>query len=205
MTVDEKVRSKEQQILQAALDTICEEKIAGTRLREIARRAGISQGHLHYYFSSKDELLLESLELLLQEFVEARSQSLENSEAEPALKLRLFLEQKKEIILERAEIDIATMDFWIHSTQDPEWQNRFRNWYRAWRHDIETVVHQGVRSGVFSAAHAHMIPSLLVSLMEGAALQYHIDHEALDLDEYFSTAIDLVLDFLKISQSVEED
>ncbi len=46
-------------ILQAAAELIAEQGITETNVRQIALRAGISNGTLHYYFPSKDELIDE--------------------------------------------------------------------------------------------------------------------------------------------------
>lgn len=48
-------------VLQAALDVIVERGLANTRMSDIAEQAGMSPGHILYYFESKDDLLLELL------------------------------------------------------------------------------------------------------------------------------------------------
>jgi AcrR family transcriptional regulator len=49
-------REREEQILAAALETFGERGLAGARLEEIARRAGIAKGTVYLYFDSKDDL-----------------------------------------------------------------------------------------------------------------------------------------------------
>src|SRR3989304_4224950 len=56
--------STEGRILEAALDCIAEQGIAATSTYAIAERAGLNQGNIHYYFRSKDDLLLRVLEPL---------------------------------------------------------------------------------------------------------------------------------------------
>ncbi len=50
---DEKART----ILEAARRTIAEKGFAGTTITQVAARAGVSRGLLHYYFESKEDLL----------------------------------------------------------------------------------------------------------------------------------------------------
>ena len=52
-----KTRGRRESILQAAAPLCARQGIAETSLRQIARRAGISNGTLHYHFPSKEELI----------------------------------------------------------------------------------------------------------------------------------------------------
>lgn len=73
--------------------------------------------------------------------------------------------------------------------------------YSRWREDIRGVVQEGVEGGAFGASAAQGVPVLMVSLMEGAALQYLIDGDALDLDSYFDGAMALIS---RLSVAAEE-
>jgi AcrR family transcriptional regulator len=57
----EERKKRREGVLQAALDVIVERGLANTRMSDIAERAGMSPGHILYYFESKDDLLLELL------------------------------------------------------------------------------------------------------------------------------------------------
>ena len=60
------MRNSEQtksQILTAALDEFADKGFAGTRVDEIARRAGVNKAMIYYYFSSKEELFNELFRL----------------------------------------------------------------------------------------------------------------------------------------------
>lgn len=49
-------------VLVAAMDTIAERGLDGLTMAGLGRQVGMSSGHLLYYFRSKDELLLRTLE-----------------------------------------------------------------------------------------------------------------------------------------------
>lgn len=53
-----------EKILQAALNQFNQKGVSGTSLRAIAAETGISDGHLRYYFKTKEILLLELFTLL---------------------------------------------------------------------------------------------------------------------------------------------
>ncbi len=195
--MDDKVNhSQAEKILNAALETMYENKISGSRMRQIAKRAGMSQGNLHYYFPSKAELYLALLDHLLETFVEERRYKLANSELSPSEKMRVFLDQAKELIIRGKEIEVK-FDFWVQANTDPSIHNKIRSMYQKWRGDIEHVVQEGIQKGEFSLKNASIVPFILVSIMEGAALQYLIDHQSFNLDTYFDTAYTSLLGLLQ--------
>jgi AcrR family transcriptional regulator len=51
-----------QRILEAALEIASEEGPAAITTRKVAQRAGVNLGLLHYYFKSKDALVVETIE-----------------------------------------------------------------------------------------------------------------------------------------------
>jgi AcrR family transcriptional regulator len=187
--------TRREEILQATLEAIDECKISGAHLRDIASRAGISQGHLHYYYPSKQELFLGLLDYLLECFVEERRDVMLNQEIEPVSKLSFFLQQDMDVIRRKRDMNVF-YDFWVQGTRDPAIRAKIQGLYGRWRDDIRAVVSEGVEAGIFTSAHADLIPSLLVSLMEGAALQHLIDDKAFDLEAYFAAARDMVLKLL---------
>jgi TetR/AcrR family transcriptional regulator len=179
-------------ILEAALETIFSDKISGARLRQVARRSGMSQGNLHYYYPTKDELFQALLDHLLETFVREREMLMADQSVPPQQKLRYFFDQEIELIRRAKEI-VIFFDFWVQGTKDPKIRKKIRGMYARWRKDIQSVIDEGIQKGVFSAAQATQMPALLASIMDGAALQHLMDPQTLDLQAYFDTAYDMVL------------
>jgi len=179
-------------ILDAALETIFYDKISGARLRQVARRSGMSQGNLHYYYPTKDELFQALLDHLLKTFVREREMLMSDHMLQPQEKLRVFFNQQIELIRRAKEV-VIFFDFWVQGTKDASIRKKIRGMYARWREDIKSVIAEGVQSGVFSASQAAQMPALLASIMDGASLQYLMDAQALNLQAYFDTAYDMVL------------
>ena len=55
------VLSPEERIRAAACRVLAERGLSSTRVADIAREAGVSSAAIHYYFKSKDEVLLAAL------------------------------------------------------------------------------------------------------------------------------------------------
>jgi AcrR family transcriptional regulator len=194
--MSEELGVAQRRILDATLATLAKHKVSGTRMRLIAKKAGMSQGNLHYYFPKKAELFMALIDDMLDHFVHARAQILADRELGVEKKLAIFFDQMKEILQAESHRMFVFYDFWVQGTRDRQIRAKIQHMYNTWRSDIAGVVQKGVREGVFDQTHANLIPSIMVSLMEGAALQYLIDEEAVDLDEYFDSARESVFSML---------
>lgn len=195
--------SPEEHILESALAVIAEYKISGTRMREIAERAGISQGTLHYYFPTKANLLLSLLDDMQRTFDEDRRRELAAGGHDAAHKLRLFPRQQQRILAEHPYLEGAFFDFWGQGIIDPEIRPKIQWMYSEWRTDIEAIIAEGVEAQLFDETQTKLAPFLLVSLMEGAALQHLIEPGLFDLDAYFEAAYRMVLDRLLLAPERE--
>ena len=184
-------------ILDASLETIFTDKISGARLRQVARNAGMSQGNLHYYFPTKDELYRSLLDHLLDIFVDERKTILEDQTIPPRDKLCYFFEQQIQLIQRQKEV-VIFFDFWVQGTADEEIRRKISGMYQKWRQDVKGVIDQGIQEGEFSGIQASLIPALLASIMDGASLQYRMDETAIDLQDYFNTAYKMILAMLTL-------
>jgi AcrR family transcriptional regulator len=59
--VRERSLERRERVLEAALGVIAERGLEATRTADIAERAGMSPGHVLYYFRTKDRVLMEAL------------------------------------------------------------------------------------------------------------------------------------------------
>jgi AcrR family transcriptional regulator len=70
MVVDSKWVKRRKALIDAALVVLAERGLAGTRVEDVAQRAGISTGHVLYYFESKADLFLQTLHSIESDFRE---------------------------------------------------------------------------------------------------------------------------------------
>jgi AcrR family transcriptional regulator len=67
------------QILDAALEVFGERGLAGARLDDIAKRAGIAKGTIYLYFPSKEELFVEMIRQTMVALIEEGERGLEGT------------------------------------------------------------------------------------------------------------------------------
>lgn len=180
-----------EQILDAALRVIAREKISGTRMHLIAKEAGMSQGSLHYYFNTKNDLMVALLDYIQEKFVN-KGLVLGNSEHKTfSENLEGFFDLKKDIILNHKELDYAQIDFWVQGTVNPEVRDIWQRTCTIWRNRIKEAIIKDKNLG--QTKDEDIAAYLIVSLMMGATLQYLIAEGSFDLDDYFLTAKNMVL------------
>jgi len=174
-------------ILEAALETVFQEKISGTSIGRIADQAGVSKGHLNYYFATKQALLAELLLYLLDKFLQDREPVLSDPDLAVGEKLSKFFEQKITFIEEK-RFQYVLYDYWAQGTTDQVLQQTLRDSYVKWRSDINRVIQQGIDQGVWHTDHKELIAPLLIAILDGAALQYMLDPQAFDLEGFMRFA-----------------
>lgn len=90
-------RSKQKQItrqklIDATIDIIAEEGLAGVTLAKVALRTGLSRGICNFHFDTKEHLMLEAFRMLYHEHERAWREALSDVKESPKSRLRAFLE-----------------------------------------------------------------------------------------------------------------
>ena len=186
---------KKQIILNAAFDTIYENTIGNSNLREIARKAGMSPGNLHYYYPSKEKLLADLLDYLLDSFIDERKTLIEDRSRRASEKLTDLLLKENKHVKKKKEMCVF-MDFCINGTKDNIIQQKVQKTYKEWLNMIESVVDEGIAEGAFGGRFIKIIPDLIISLIDGAALRYHVNGDIFNPDEYFESVGDVLMKLL---------
>ena len=179
-------------ILDATMEIIAREKISGTRMHLIAQEAGTSQSNLHYYYPTKNDLILAVLDRLQQYFTIKRAASFNLKEQSFLKNIHGLFEEKKDDILFHKKVDYVQFDYWVQGTVNEQIGGKFRTSFDIWRSDIDKVLEQSGLSKEECAEKSKTVPFLMVSIMMGASMQYLIDEEKFDLDEYFHTAEEFI-------------
>ena len=188
--------NNEEKILNAALQVVKENTISGTRMHLIAEKAGMVQSNLHYYFKTKNELMLELQRMVLEKCQDLRKTYRENSEVDTLEKeLDVFIAQKKAFIMEYREYDYAEIDFWVQGRINKNMKNRFAESFEGWRNEIQEMLEKYAPQ--LSDNTKKYLPYEIVSYLEGATIQYLTDEKKFDLDNYFEFGKKMILNSIQ--------
>jgi AcrR family transcriptional regulator len=137
-----------QRILEAALSLITEAGIDQVRLAGIARRAGMSSGQLMYYFSSKEDIFLETLAWRDRE-------DMAGTRAAVARMTGAWRQLERFITsyLPASPADpswILWMEVWARAPHNRQVSQRLEELLQPWRDELAAIVARGVEEGAFT-------------------------------------------------------
>jgi AcrR family transcriptional regulator len=180
-----------QKIIQATLDVIEEKSISGVRMRNIAEKAGLFQSNLHYYYKSKNDLLLDAQKEVANRCIEIRKDVKSTTENTLESQLDVFIKQKLQFIKKETKFDYAEIDFWIESRFNGNFRDEFKRSFYGWRNELQELIETFAPS--YTLQKRVLLASVIISLLEGATIQYLIDTEAFSVEEYFDYCKKLII------------
>jgi AcrR family transcriptional regulator len=153
------------QILAAAGAVIAERGVAGTRIADIAERAGTSPAGVLYWFGSKEELLTETLTRAEQEFAAQLDADLAEL-ATPTEKLLALIEGSVS-----GEDWQLWIELWARALHDPSVRESRQRLDDEWRRRIERIIREGVERGEFAPDTIDGAALALAGIIDGLAVQ----------------------------------
>ena len=180
----------EEKFLNAALKVVSSKTISGTRMQLIADEAGMPKSNLHYYFKTKHNLMLALHKKVMQQFIDERTENFQKCREDLKDHLAIFFKQKLEVILFEPELDFVEIDFWLQANIEPEYKRNMSEAFILWRTEIGNMIEKYAPG--LSSRKKTQLPCIIVSLLEGATLQYHLDSAHFDVGTYMDYCMDLV-------------
>jgi AcrR family transcriptional regulator len=156
-------------ILRAAIESIVEHGVDAVRLRDIARRAGVSTGMIQYYFESREDLLVEAFEWSSRELQNALD-AMFLSSADPWAKIEMLFSDA---------IDQPTLVHhckrWVELCAAASRRRVLRATARQslewWRRAVGAAIEEGIATKQFRPLLSQeMLTDLLVAALDGFEL-----------------------------------
>jgi len=97
--------------------------------------------------------------------------------------LDMFFLQKMDFIVREKEYDFVHMDFWLQARVDENMRQSIAVNYENWRAEIKKTVIDPF-AGDISEFDKNRLSYVIISLLQGASIQYHLD--SFNLPGYFS-------------------
>ncbi|MBL1086613.1 TetR family transcriptional regulator [Streptomyces actinomycinicus] len=184
-----------EEVLATAMDMIAERGLEKLTMAGLGREVGMSSGHLLYYFHSKDELLLQTLEWSEGRLGAERARLL--NRPEPA-RDRLA-----------AYVDLYVPD----GHRDPHWTLWLEVWNRsqnadeearvrqaaienAWHRDLVALIAEGVSRGEFRRVDADRFAARLRALLDGFSIHVAIGLRGTDREQVLAHVREFIADAL---------
>lgn len=183
------------EITRAALAAFAEKGYDGTRVTDVARRAGVSKGLLYLYFRTKEELFKAVVKSVVSPRIEAVRRDIETTGLTAEEYLRgPFLDFAREVPRSSARILFRLMI--AEGPRHPDltswyWENVVAHGLAA----LRRLIQRGVDAGEFRPSALDEFPHLLISpVLTSAAWMLVFDPQhKLDTDRFIEAHLDLVL------------
>jgi DNA-binding transcriptional regulator YbjK len=160
-------RARRAALLEAAVEVIAEQGVAGATHRSIAARAGMSTSTTSYFFSSLDDLIAAALEMVGDRIV-ARVDAVTASVAGAQLTPEQAIDRFVDAVLAEPESDtVAQFEIYLECARRPQLQGT--------AHQIMASIEGGAKASLraLGIANADERAPMVVALLDGLALHRH--------------------------------
>ena len=162
---------KAQRIVEAMRSSVARRGTAGSTFDHVAREAGVSRGLLHYYFGTKEQLLVEAIRHdceLRMEMLErqlAKAQSAEDY-------IDLMAQNLQRTVRDEPEFPALLFELFTLSRRNADIATEYLALMRRTREQVAGMLASAQREGVLHLnADAEAVAEILFSLGDGFALR----------------------------------
>lgn len=169
---------KAQRIIAAMRASVAKRGAAGSTFDHVAREAGVSRGLLHYYFGSKERLLVEVVRADCQVRIERIERQLEGATTVDDVIAALVtgLEDFIDEDPDQTSGAAAVCELVTASRDSEDIRAELAQLYRRWREHLGAALRQKEQEGVVQLkAEPEVVASVLFSLADGFGLQVIAD------------------------------
>jgi AcrR family transcriptional regulator len=166
---------RRQAIVDATLAVARRQGLGATTVRDVAAEMGTSSGLIHHYFASMDEVLATAFQQAAGADLE-RARRRIDAQPDPLARLDALIDSYAP-----AQADWTMqlwLDAWSEAARRPALQAVSRSLNREWQALLRAIVEAGAAHGQFTVDDADAAAWLLLSMLDGLALQV-VAHDTL--------------------------
>lgn len=165
-------------LLEAAYALIAEKGLEGLRTRDIAAKAGVNISTLHYYFATKEELLVGVVELTQQRFRSTPPPRKGDPHGWPTT-LRGYFEVGWRTFQLHPQLSTVFQELGSRGHRDPAARAAFKAQHIAWNKGVEEILRSGMERGLIRPdLDPKLGARILTSWMMGAMGQLGVNPKA---------------------------
>jgi AcrR family transcriptional regulator len=165
---------KAQRIIAAMRASVATRGAAGSTFDHVAREAGVSRGLLHYYFGSKERLLVSVVRQDADDRIRAMDERLAGADSvDEVMQALLFVLQE---FLGEPGSQAVIYEMLSASRHSDEIRAELADLYRRWREHMAVALREKQREGVVTLeAEPEAVASMLTALGDGFGIQVITD------------------------------
>jgi AcrR family transcriptional regulator len=162
---------KAQRIIAAMRASVATRGAAASTFDHVAREAGVSRGLLHYYFGSKERLLVEVCRHDCERRIRTLEERLAGADSVDAIVAEL-VHGLEEFLEDEPGTQAVVYELLSASRHSEEIRGELAELYRRWRAHLAEVLREKQRQGVVRlGAEPETVASVLFALGDGIGIQ----------------------------------
>jgi AcrR family transcriptional regulator len=168
---------KVQRIVDAMRHCVAERGIAGATFEHVSREAGVSRGLLHYYFGTKERLLIEVLRNDAETRITGLDEPLAAAKTTDEV-VAVLVAGAEGVLQEDPGFYVILYELFTAGRQNPDIQAELAELYHRSRQHLAKVLRQKEAEGVLSLRFdAESVVTYMFAAADGGALQRLTDPE----------------------------
>jgi len=176
-------------IINALFQCIQKEGVNNVTMRKIAVQAKISLGTLHYYFNKKENIFIECIQELFDQFIKDILKRY-HPEDPPEKKLDEFLSEGRDFLIREKKLFVLYIDVWSLSVRNPKMKKIFIAWYKKMVNIMASILNEGIEKGTFNKIDTKELSNFFYFFTDGIGLHWHMQNKRFDINKYFEIIFD---------------
>lgn len=178
MAVEYQWAERRAELIAAAIEVIAERGLEGTRVADVGERAGISTGHVLYYFDSKADLFLQALRRVEDQLREDAERSFEGLPS-AAARWNWLLENATPVGPGDVRL-LLWLEAWERAPRDEQVAAVLAELESRWMELVVGVLRHGESTGELEVADLEGFAVWFSALMDGLTIQVVTGNPGID-------------------------
>ncbi len=189
------INLRRSQLTRAAYNVVAQKGYYEFTIRDIAREAGLSTGLVHYYFKNKKDLLLNLLKEINRNMLVILNRNISKAD-DPREKLNIFMTQAFDLVKNEKDYFYIVIDFWTQVNKSERMKLANSKLFKSYRDEITKILQEGIAKGFFTKMDVDYTAAVIISIIQGLIIQYVIDTNAFNYDDYTQKVIKHINDLV---------
>lgn len=171
------------QLIEATMKTIARHGYARTTMAHVAKAAGMSQGIVNFYFTTKEALLYETFVHLAEEYETLINEALSASGEDPADRLLAMIETDLGPQVCTATKIAVWLAFWSEARSRPKYRDLYVNLMNDYSRQVYEICANLVEKGGYTGLDLDKIAAGFVALIDGFWVNIGVTPDKVDREK----------------------
>lgn len=174
---------RRQQLIEATITVIGRQGYAGTRLADVAKQAKVSYGVVGFYFKTKEDLLLATLQWLADEYTKVWRDAVAAAGPSPVERLRAIIDADFSPKIASEKKIAVWYAFWAEGRTRPKYRKLCAELYNDYHWQVRNLIEEIVEQGGYTDMDPHQVTVALNAMTDGMWLDLQIQPRDFDREQ----------------------